>query len=253
MTIYCVANGKGGAGKTTASAELARSLALHGRRVCAWDQDQQANLSRRLGVTDDTPVHGDVMDVLTNGMTATQAAVPSAAAPGVDIIVGSHAIADADRQHPEIVAALRDYLPTLTEWDDHVLDTPGDLGLVTLGALAAANVVIAAVACETESWEQFSRLEQVIDARVAPRLRPGQAVHWVIPGRYDARRVLDGEILAALQQTHDGKVTSPIRETVAVRDAYTAGMPVSVYAPRSTAALDYADALGPILRAGSLT
>ena len=44
-----------------------------------------------------------------------------------------------------------------------------------------------------------------------------------------------------------GRVTAPVREAVAARDAYTSGMPVSVFAPGSPIAADYAAALAPII------
>src|SRR5690606_26098304 len=93
---------------------------------------------------------------------------------------------------PEIMTALRDYLPSLaTAWDDVVIDTPPALGTLTLGALAAADVIVSSVSCETESYEQLPRLEEVIQNRIAKRLRPGQSLHWIIPTKHDGRRLLD--------------------------------------------------------------
>lgn len=68
-----------------------------------------------------------------------------------------------------------------------------------------------------------------------------------MPTRYDGRRLLDREVVAELEASHPGKVTAPIREAVAARDAYTAGMPVSVYVPGSGIAKDYAVAMEPIV------
>lgn len=119
--------------------------------------------------------------------------------------------------------------------------------MLTLAALAAADVVIAAVACETEAYDQLSRLVDVIDSRIAMRLRPGQQVHWIVPTRHDGRRLLDREVVEELEKVHPGKVTTPIREAVAAKDAYTAGMPVSVYMPDSGIADDYAAAMAQII------
>ena len=44
--------GKGGSGKTTTSAVVARTLARHGRRVVALDCDSNPNLGISLGVGD---------------------------------------------------------------------------------------------------------------------------------------------------------------------------------------------------------
>lgn len=247
MTVYTVALSKGGSTKTTTAAEVVAALTAQDRRVLAIDLDQQGNFTTRLGVTDDTDVSAVASDVLTHEASIGEAAVPSPSVPGAHVLVGTHDLTELD-QKPEVITSLRDQLPQIAgEWDDVVIDTPPALGLVTLAALAAADVVIAAVACETEALDQLGRLEDVIAARVARGMRPGQAVHWIVPTRYDHRRLLDREIVDILNETYPGRVTSPVREAVAARDAYTAGQPVSRYAPGSPIADDYYDALRPAL------
>lgn len=252
MTVYAIALSKGGSTKTTTAAEVIAALASAGRRVLAIDLDQQGNLTTRCGVTRDTEVDAVAVDVLTGKATAQRAAIPAPSIPGAHIIAGTHDLANID-QRPEVIAGLRDQVPQMShEWDDVVIDTPPALGIVTLAALAAADVVIASVACEAEAYDQLDRLVQVIAQRIAPLLHPDQAVHWVIPTRYDRRRLLDREVVELLTERHPGKVTHPIREAVAAKDAYSAGQPVSVYAPASGIASDYATALAPVL-ASSVT
>ena len=60
-------------------------------------------------------------------------------------------------------------------------------------------------------------------------------------------RLLDRDVVDMLTEQHPGRVTTPVREAVAARDAYTSGMPVSVFAPGSPIAADYAAALAPII------
>lgn len=248
MTIYAVALSKGGSTKTTTAAEIVAGLAAAGRRVLAIDLDQQGNLTTRLGVTADTEVSAVAADVLTAEATAQEAAIPAPSVPGAFVLAGTHDLTDLD-QRPEVITALRDHLPEVEHlWDDVVIDTPPALGLVTLAALAAAEIVVAAVACETEAYDQLSRLEEVIATRVAKRLKPGQQIHWVVPTRHDSRRLLDREVVEMLHERFPGKVTSPVREAVAARDAYTDGKPVSVYAPGSGIAADYAAAIAPIIK-----
>ena len=126
-------------------------------------------------------------------------------------------------------------------------DDAGNQAAGATAALAAADVVVAAVACATEAYDQLDRLAEVIAQRIAPRLRPGQRVHWVVPTRWDGRRLLDREIVETLTEQHPGRVTPPVRETVAAQDSYTAGQPVSRYAPRSGIAADYAAAMATII------
>lgn len=245
--IYTVALSKGGSGKTATAAELVAALARAGRRVLAIDLDRQGNLSTRLGLTDETEVEAVAADVLTGEATAGEAAVPSPTVRGVDVIAGTHDLADLDNR-PEVITALRDYLPTLGEWDDVVIDTPPSLGLITMTALAAADQVVAAVECAKEAYDQVGELVELIDKRIS-RMHPGQRVHWFVPVMYDSRRKLDGEVVEALNEDYPGRVTPPVRMGIAVRDAYTSGQPVSVYAPRANVTLDYMAAMDQIITA----
>ncbi len=249
MTVYVVALSKGGSTKTTTAAELVAELARRGRRVLAIDLDQQGTLTVRLGVTGSTEVIAVAADVLTGEASATDAAIAAPSVPGASVLAGTHDLAGLE-QRAEVITSLRDHLPEVAgEWDDIVIDTPPAMGLVTLAALAAADVVVAAVACATEAYDQLDRLAEVIAQRIAPRLRPGQVVRWIVPTRYDGRRLLDREIVETLQEQHPGKVTPPVREAVAAKDSYTAGQPVSLYAPRSAVAGDYSAAMAAIIDA----
>ncbi|MGC1209576.1 MAG: ParA family protein [Ornithinimicrobium sp.] len=247
MTVYTVALSKGGSTKTTTAAELIAALARAGRSVLAIDLDQQGNLTTRCGLNRSSEVEADAADVLLGNATITQAAVPAASVPGAHVIAGTHALAQVDAR-PEVVTVLRDRLPIdAGEWDDVVIDTPPALGLITLAALAAADVIVASVACEAEAYDQLDRLVQVTAQRVARTLRTGQDVRWIIPTRFDRRRLIDGEVVDLLNEKYPNKVTRPIREAVAAKDAYSAGQPVSAYAPTSGIANDYAEALAQII------
>ena len=249
MTTYAVALSKGGSTKTTTAAEIVVALAGKGRKVLAIDLDQQGNLTTRLSVARDAEVAGVTAEVLTGESTAGEAAIAAPSVPGAFVLAGTHDLAKIDTQSvPDLVTALRDHLATPGHlWDDVVIDTPPSLTGLTLAGLAAADVVVAAVACEVEAYDQLGRLTDVIEHRLARRVRPGLALQWIVPTRYDGRRGLDRELVELLNEKYPHRVTSPIREAVAVRDAYTAGMPVSIYDPRSKIAADYAAALAPII------
>jgi chromosome partitioning protein len=245
MTVYAVALAKGGSTKTTTAAEIVAALAGRGRRVLAVDLDQQGNLTTRLGVPRVAEIVADAADLMTGEATAEEAAVPARSVSGAYVIAGTQALAAVEHQ-PEVATALLHYLPGLTGWDDIVLDTPPALGVITLAAVAAADRVVAPVACEGEAYEQLNRLEKFITARVS-RMRPGQEVHVIIPTRHDGRRKLDREVVEQLTARHGERVTKPVREGVAARDSYLAGQPVSLYDPRCGVAIDYAAVMADVL------
>jgi chromosome partitioning protein len=248
MTVYTVALSKGGSTKTTTAAELVAELARRGRKVLAIDLDQQGNLTTRLGVTGETEVATVAALVLLGKSSATQEeATPAGSVPGAYVLAGTHHLADLDHR-PEVITSLRDHIPQIAgEWDDIVIDTPPSLGLVTLAGLAAADVVVVSLECKTEAFDQLSRLKEVIAERLATRMRPGLAISWIVPTKHNGRRLLDREVIETLEELYPGQVTPPVREGIVAADAYTAGMPVSVYAPNAPVSRDYAAALEAIL------
>lgn len=245
MHTYVVALPKGGSTKTTTAAELVAALARDEQRVLAIDLDQQGNLSTRLGITPSIEVEAVAADVLTGAAPAT-AATPSPAVPGAWVLPGTHDLAGLE-QRPEIISSLRDHLPRLADtFDAVVIDTPPASSLSTLAALAAADTTVAAVACTTEALDQLQPLADVITHRIAPLLNPGAGIDWIVPTRCDQRRLLDREVLEELETRWPGKVTHPVREAVAVRDSYTAALPISLYAPTAPVSLDYSQAMTQI-------
>lgn len=249
MTIYAIANGKGGSTKSTTAAEVVAALTRLGRTVLALDLDRQGSLTSRLGAGRDFEVTAVSADVLTGEATLNEAAIASPTVARAWLIAGTKDIEKIEHA-PEVMAALGPQLRRQAgAWDDVVIDTPGSLGVATLAALVAADVIIAAVACEVESYDQVAELEDEIHRRVA-RVKPGQQLHWIIPTRYDGRRNLDREVLELLGEKYPGRVTTPVRESVVVKESYIAGIPPSMYNPTSTICSDYVQALYPVLTRG---
>lgn len=249
MTTYTIALPKGGSSKTSSAAELAAGLARRGSRVLAIDLDQQGNLSTRLGITPETPIAATAAEVLDASATLAEAAEPAPTAPGVDVVVGAHDLTALEEQPPpDLVTSLRDILPTVGErWDDVVIDTPPNVGALTLAGLAAADHVVVSIQAATEAYDQLDRLEAVITERLTRRIRPGLRIGAVIPTMVDPRRLLDREVLELLAQRYGDRLTPSIRQAISVRDAYTSGMTVSVYDPDSAVAADYAAAIDHLL------
>lgn len=241
MKVYAVASSKGGTGKSTTAAELAAAEAARGRRVLVIDLDQQGNVSARLGVTPDTEV-GFTADVLRGEASIAESATPAPSLPGAFVIAGSQELAALDLQ-PSVVLTLSRLLPASAgEWDSIVLDTAPALSPLTLSGLAAADVIVVPLECKTEAYDQLARLVPTIN-----QVQPGETFRWILPTKYDGRRRLDREVLEILQEQYPGRVTSPVRETIAAADSYTLGLPVSVYVPNAPIATDYAAAIATIL------
>lgn len=251
MTIYAIANGKGGVGKSVTAAELVAALQRAGRIALGVDLDQQGNLTKRLGVNEATGgILYDAADVIRGDAGLTEAAIEAPAVAGAHLVVGSHKIATVTPQEvPDMVTGLQTLIRTTSPlpWDDVVLDCPPSLVGTTLTALAAADVVIGVSSCEESSVEQVDRLNEMISGVIARRIRPEAVINWIVPTMYtntrEAKRGLED-----LQIKWGSSVTTPIRRATVVSEAYRHHQPVSRYRPGADVSTDYIEALGPIIR-----
>ena len=75
--VICIANQKGGVGKTTTSVNLSASLASKGRRVLLIDLDPQGNASSGLGLKKYEYQDANIYHVLIGERTLTEVIRPT--------------------------------------------------------------------------------------------------------------------------------------------------------------------------------
>jgi chromosome partitioning protein len=234
--VIAVANQKGGVGKTTSSINLAVVLARRGRRVLAVDLDPQFALTRRLDV------HGrgrakTIVDVLAGWAAAGEAVLSGV--HGMDVLPATRELAGVELALAGEVSretVLRDALDGLA-YDQVVIDTPSNLGLLTVNALAAADVILAPVAAGDEGAAQGVAELRATVVKLT-RVRPTAPALAVIVTKVRPRRVM-GEMIDDALAALGLEPVARIADRTAVEQADVARTPIAIAAPDSAVALAY--------------
>lgn len=238
--VWTVAQGKGGVGKSTSAAELAAHLGQHHGRTLAVDCDRQGNLGTWLGWTPDHDLPGEAAEVLTRQMDATDAAVPAPAVENVDLLIGTQQMAGLS-DAPQLMRVVISYVRSLKAWDHVVIDTPSHIGVPTLAAITGAHHLIVPVNCAAEALVELDEMQSLVTNQIVGLgNNPDAKIDHVIPTMVDQRRRMDRETIELLNEDWAAEMTAPIRQATAVKEAFTAGMPVSAFDPTAPVAQDYA-------------
>jgi chromosome partitioning protein len=239
--VFCVANQKGGVGKTTTTVNLCAGLAKVGQRVLMIDLDPQGNATMGSGI-DKRTLEQTVYDVLLESSSIAEARVRSEKC-GYDVLGASRELAGAevelvDQERRE--ARLKTALAAIGhEYDFVLIDCPPSLSMLTLNGLCAANGVIVPMQCEYFALEGLTDLVNTIK-QVHANLNKDLVIIGLLRVMFDPRITLQQQVSDQLKSHFADKVfNSVIPRNVRLAEAPSYGLPGVVFDPSAKGSVAY--------------
>ena len=241
--IFCVANQKGGVGKTTTTVNLSAALAKIGQRVLMIDLDPQGNATMGSGI-DKRKLEMTVYDVLLEAATIEEARVQSQklidAGCSYDILGANREMAGAEielvtveRREKRLKLALAQINK---DYDFVLIDCPPSLSMLTLNGLCCAHGVIVPMQCEYFALEGLTDLVNTIK-QVHANLNRDLQIIGLLRVMFDPRITLQQQVSDQLKEHFSEKVfNTVIPRNVRLAEAPSYGLPGVVFDPASKGA-----------------
>ncbi|MEO3712532.1 MULTISPECIES: ParA family protein [Roseateles] len=243
MKIFCVANQKGGVGKTTTTVNLAAGLAKVGQRVLVVDLDPQGNATMGSGV-DKRALELSVYDVLLESASIAEARQRNEKV-GYDVLGANRELAGAEVELVELERRERRLKAALKaaegDYDFVLIDCPPSLSMLTLNGLCSAHGVIVPMQCEYFALEGLSDLVNTIK-QVHANLNPDLQIIGLLRVMFDPRITLQNQVSEQLKAHFGEKVfDTVIPRNVRLAEAPSYGLPGVVFDPSSKGAQSFVE------------
>jgi chromosome partitioning protein len=241
--IFCVANQKGGVGKTTTTVNLAAGLAKVGQRVLMVDLDPQGNATMGSNV-DKRKLELSVYDVLLESASVAESRVRSDKC-GFDVLGANRDLAGAEVELVEVERRDQRLKTALSaaaqDYDFVLIDCPPSLSMLTLNGLCSAHGVIVPMQCEYFALEGLTDLVNTIK-QVHANLNKDLQIIGLLRVMFDPRITLQQQVSDQLKAHFGDKVfDTVIPRNVRLAEAPSYGLPGVVFDPAARGSQAYVD------------
>lgn len=242
MKVISVSNVKGGVGKTTTAAVLAAGLTTKGYNVLMIDSDPQTNLTMCFipEPPDDTP---SLYHVYADGKTLDE--VKTTIKMNLDLVVGDFELCNADMQFLKAgrLKMLRKAFKELKgNYDFVVIDTPPNLGILSLNAFLVSDYVVVPMAADSFSLKGVRLLKQTLD-EVEEETEKDISVVGLLLTKYTDRtnvsKLLEKSVNSAAELLKTKVFESRIRQATVLQESQIAKIDLLEYAPKAPVTTDY--------------
>ena len=242
--VICIANQKGGVGKTTTAVSLAHGLALKGKQVLLIDLDPQGQSATALGRS---PESG-VFYLLTMGTTPqettfVQSWVRSSGRGGLYLYPGDQQTMAAQtvlNAQNQPISSIRTAVKRFYKEGLHyiIFDTAPSVGGIQERAVWSSDLVIVPTATEFLSAEGVGKVMRMMSV-LQQKKRWGGALLGILPTFYDEQTRESRITMESLQERFGQSLLTPIHRATILRECAASGQTIFETEPESRAAAEY--------------
>ena len=248
--IICIANQKGGVGKTTTAINLSAALAVSEKKILLVDCDPQANATSGLGIDrsrlEKTLYHGmlgraGVSSLIVDSEISTLKVIPS----DIELIgfeVEMMSNPDREKTLKKLISGVNN------EFDYIFLDCPPSLSLLTINALTAAHSVLIPLQAEYYALEGLGLLLNTVK-RIKRNLNPDLRIAGILLTMFDKRTNLAYQVAEEAEKYFKDLVfKTMVPRNIRLSEAPSFGKPILLYDATSAGAQSYFELAREIIK-----
>jgi len=250
--VICVANQKGGVGKTTTAVNLSASIAVAEKRVLLIDIDPQGNSTSGIGLSKEQ-ANGTIYQALTRG-AGLREMIRKTSLTHLDVVISNTDLIGAEVelvQEKERERRLERLIKEVeADYDYIFIDCPPSLGLLTINSLTAAHSVLIPLQCEYYALEGLGQLLKTIRL-IKQSLNPKLEIEGILLTMFDIRNNLAHQVAEEVRNHFKEKVfRTVIPRNVRLSEAPSHGKPILLYDIHSKGAESYLNLASEIMTDG---
>ena len=251
--IICIANQKGGVGKTTTAINLSASLAAAERKTLLIDGDSQGNSTSGIGAVSGHLDQANLYHAMI-GQVPLEKVILNTMIPHLDIapsnqdLIGLEVefvgLEDKEKRLKILISELK------KNYEFIVIDCPPSLGVMTVNALVASDYVIVPMQCEYFAMEGLGALLNTVKL-VKSQLNPQLSLGGILLTMFDQRNLLAHQVSDDVRKHFGNKVfKTVIPRNVRLSESPSHGLPIILYDIKSRGALAYMEMAQEIIQGG---